>query len=288
MRPSQKFALLSSLLLLTALLPMRTQAQLDAGILLGVSTYEGELTPRSLGTQLQQLGPSAGAFGRYQFSPYTALRVQYQFMQIEGADADRQSSRERNLSFFSDLHEVGVALEFYPLSTDRRISPYVSIGGAAVAYNPKTISSVGEVALREIGTEGQGIEGFGAKYGRWAGALPLGLGLRADLSPRLILGVEAVGRVTNTDYLDDLSRLRYVSEELLFENGPLAVELAWRTDEISNSPVDQSPSPGSQRGNPETNDFYLSGQVTLSYRFGESKTINKRSARNRTVDCPKF
>ncbi len=275
--------------MLGLLAPVATRAQLDAGLLVGVSTYEGELTPNKRTRQIARSGPSAGVFGRYQFAPWAAVRAQYQYLQIEGSDADRESSRSRNLSFFSDLHEVGVMVEFYPMSTERVVAPYVMFGVVATAHNPKTQSLTGVVELRGLGTEGQGIDGFGEKYGRWIGAVPIGAGLRFNLTDRLILGVEAVGRFTSTDHLDDVSRLRYVADEVLTENGETAVQLAYRTDEFTTAPGEQFPTATTIRGNPETDDTYLSGQATISYRFGEVHP-RKRSARprNRKMACPTF
>ena len=70
--------------------PILLSAQLDAGILVGVGTYEGELTPTSRTTQIQQLAPSFGVFARYQFATWAAVRGYYQRLSVEGADADRE------------------------------------------------------------------------------------------------------------------------------------------------------------------------------------------------------
>ncbi len=285
---------LVALVMVAIALPSRTLAQFDAGLLVGVSTYEGELTPNPRGKQIARLRPTAGVFGRYEFVEFAAVRAQYQYLQIQGADADRESSTSRNLSFTNDLHEASIHLEFYPIGTNRRLTPYVTVGFGATRFNPKTQSSVGEVELRKVGTEGQGLRNadstllFGEKYGQWTAAVPIGGGLRFNLSPRLILGLEAMGRVTSTDYLDDVSKFRYVPEELLIGNGPLAVELAYRADELTPGLGQRSPTSEDFRGNPETNDFYLSGQVTISYRLGAPAEMTARSKRRRANACPKF
>lgn len=266
-------------------------AQFDAGLILGVSTYEGELTPSKRLTQLAQVGPAIGAFGRYEFSKFAAVRGYYQFLQIEGADADRPTSRSRNLSFASDLHEIGAMLEFYPLSTDRKVAPYLMFGAAAVAYNPKTRTEDGILTeLRPLGTEGQGIDGFAPKYKRFAGAFPLGGGLRFNLASRLVLGVEAIGRITTADYLDDVGGSRYVpTETFLLENRPLAAALAYRGGELAPlDPTAQLPPQGVPRGNPDTKDLYLSGQATISYRFGDSAEMKTKFRRRSKDGCPTF
>ena len=96
-----------------------------------------------------------------------------------------RSSRSRNLSFTSDINEVGTHLEFYPFRSDRIVSPYVTVGFAAFQYDPQTTFQGETVSLRELGTEGQGLPGFGDRYGEWAVALPLGGGLRFNLGDRV-------------------------------------------------------------------------------------------------------
>ena len=54
-----------------------------------------------------------------------------------------------------------------------------------------------------MGTEGQGIDGFGEKYKLTQFAIPMGAGVKIAVTERLNIGLEAGVRKTFTDYIDD-------------------------------------------------------------------------------------
>ena len=273
-------------------------AQWDLGVVGGGTGYEGELAPTDRRDHLELARPTAGLFARYQFMRSTAVRMSYQWARLNGTDRGRGSSESRNYRFRNDVHEIHAMVEFYPLTAERYVAWYLTFGGAFYLHDPTTDFAgngsipAGRYSLRELGTEGQGIEGFGERYSRTGLAVPMGTGLRFRLGERFLLGTEFLVRVTGTDYLDDLSARRYVPEDILAANGPLAVELAYRTDEIVGltDPALRSPDETIVRANPETNDFYWSLQATFSYQFGNPRPLPKpkNSRRRGPIPCVRF
>jgi hypothetical protein len=112
--------------------------------------------------------------------------------------------------------------------------------------------------------------------------IPIGGGVKLNLSENINVGIEIGLRKLFTDYLDDVST-NYVDENLLFANrGSKAVELAYRGDEIKNG-IMQYPEAGKQRGSPKAKDLYYFTLVTLSFRLGAINFSNSNSQ----WACPK-
>lgn len=264
-------------------------AQWEVGIAAGVSTYTGELSPVQLTGHFKTLGFSYGAHVRYQANDFIALRLNYQDLDIFGDDAGRPSARERNLSFYSDVDELALLVEVYPFRTTGRVSPYLIGGFAAYRFNPVTYFQDVAYELQPLGTEGQGLPGFADRYSLTETAVPLGGGLRIHLAGPWTISFEGIGRILFTDYIDDISG-KYVDEAVLAGNGPLAVSLAFRGDELPGAEPGLSSPAGSLRGSPGVNDYYYSGMATISYDLGSLGRGGRGNSRSssRKVKCPTF
>ena len=199
--------------------------------------------------------------------------------QIGGDDADAavDSRKVRNLSFDSPLYEAGINTEininyFLKVLDKYGINVYYTTGVNVFNFSPKAIFKIDGknelIDLQPLGTEGQGLPGYGEKYSLTQINIPFGLGFKFQLFDNVELGFEFAPRLTFTDYLDDVSN-RYVSyDELMDENRPLAAKLANRTGEyLGTSPV-IVPS-GTLRGDPNNNDWYFFGSTFIAYNFGK-------------------
>ena len=201
-----------------------------------------------------------------------------------------QWMRERNLSFFSNLIEIGIIGEYDFLSFHKGgqwdfLELYAYAGLTAIKFNPKTDFQGNTYELQPLGTEGQGMVGFPNKYSLINVAIPVGLGIKIKITDRITLNPEFGVRFTMTDYLDDVGG-RYVDDNLLRAgNGDLAADLANRTAEFlgQSEPVNLT---GNRRGG-DARDLYYIGMVNISYRFDNSLTLGKRR-KNYEVECPKF
>ncbi len=266
--------------------------KLEPGISLGLSGYQGELSPLIDGFHPGQLSPSAGAFLRYNFQPRWSTRINLAWVRIEAADAQAFSpvQRQRNLSFRSDLAELSALMEWdlIPLLPQGRsvnpIAPYFFTGIALFYHNPKAQYQGNWIALQPLGTEGQGMPNRPQPYSLWQIAIPMGGGVKFRMGTTWTLGIEMSLRKTFTDYLDDVSTTYVNYRELAAANGDLSALLANRTGEYLGTEPVQVPT-GTPRGNPLTDDWYFSSGITLSKRlFGSHMPYRQK----KDFGCPNF
>ena len=208
---------------------------------------------------------------RYNIHSRLSFRANFTYGKLEGYDSDSKEALlvDRNLSFHTDIFELGAGIEFnyfpFQLGHDRyKGTAYVLTEIALFRMNPKTIADDGgEIDLQPLGTEGQG-SGLNSKsYGLTQLVIPIGLGAKVSLGEKASINFEIGLRKTFTDYIDDVGSGSYVDPALLAaENGPLAAELSNRS--LSGSRF-------GRRGNASTNDWYVFSGVMFTFRLGSPK-----------------
>ena len=123
--------------------------------------------------------------------------------------------------------------------------------------------------MRPLGTEGQNFEEYkDRKYTGTAVSFPIGLGFKFWLSKGLTLSLEAINRITTTDYLDDVSTT-YIGIDKFNEVDPgpypsSSSVLQDRSLEVSNTAIGIK---GKQRGISTTSDQYMFIQLGVSFRL---------------------
>lgn len=237
----------------------------EFGLMGGVSYYMGDLNPS---TPFKKVMPAGGAFYRYNFNDRFSARGAFTMGYLVGDDAKSKvaAQQERNLRFESWLYEFSITGEFNffkyaPGDMSHPITPYLFGGIAVFKFNPRTKASDGNMYdLQPLGTEGQGTTYYPdrKKYSLTTASIPFGLGMKANLSKRLSVGLEWGMRYTFTDYLDDVSGTYADPDVILAERGPIAKELANRSDLTDDQLT------GRQRGNSKTNDWYSFALITVS------------------------
>jgi hypothetical protein len=154
---------------------------------------------------------------------------------------------------------------------NKRWSPYVFGGLAVYHFNPYILTTTGEkIFLKPLSTEGEGLSAYPDKkpYPLTQLALPFGGGVKYALTDNIRIGAEVGLRKLFTDYLDDIST-DYVDEnDLRAERGDLAVQVAYREDEVAGGNPNY-PAKGAQRGSPSQKDLYYLSGLTISFRLGE-------------------
>ena len=259
----------------------------DLGINLGFSGYEGDLGGTTLLDRVEQLRGSFGAYGRVTVAEGIALRAYVQHARVGGSDALRPNTQARNLSFQSDIFEVGLATEVYPFRIGLPVQPYVSFGASLYAFNPTTEYNGRTVELQPLGTEGQGMPGFAEKYDLTRLAIPVGVGVAKPLGYSFVVGAEFNMRMLFFDHLDDVSG-EYVNYYTLLDgrgvegatgNGALAAALGDRTAELNGTEPRDIPT-GTLRGNPLNNDWYYTATISLGYRIGSGLLSGGSSRRD--------
>lgn len=246
---------------------------IEFGISAGGSNYFGDLNQQYGFEYFRQSG---GAFIKYNFSNYIALRLAGTYGHIGYADSysDNYFQLQRNLSFKSDVYEGSIMADFHFFNYSigdfqNRFTPFIALGMGVFHYDPYAEIEDVKVKLRSLGTEGQSYPQYAdRKYGTTAVSFPIGAGVKFWLAKGMTVGLEIINRMTTTDYLDDVSST-YVGANL-FPNTSgspyptYASQLQDRSPEVSNTPIGIE---GRQRGISSTRDQFLTAHLFLSYRL---------------------
>lgn len=203
-----------------------TTAQIhEAGLLAGGGNYIGDvgstryIAPRT---------PALGILYKWNTSPRYAYRASAMYMTIQGTDArsDIPARQDRNYEFKNHIKELSAGLEFNFLDFNLHefgitASPYVYSGISWFFYNALYFNN------------GEALEYNTAN----AFAIPMAAGVKSNLLPHLVIGLEINARYTFTDNLDGSN--------------------------ASGSPVGNS-----GFGNTNSNDWYVFSGISLTYTFG--------------------
>jgi hypothetical protein len=243
----------------------------EFGVLAGASQYFGDLNPDlHFNTPKMVLG----LFFRKQVTDYIAVRIQGQFARVGYSDVYNTQNAfdlRRNLSFNSNIWQLGIQgdfnfLRFIPGDGDHRSTPYLTIGIGMFSFDPYAYLDGQKYYLRELGTEGQGTAAYPDRkpYNNIAAYIPLGLGYKYNLNPRMNIGIEAVYNFTTTDYLDDVSKTYAGINNFptLPDGAPsVAALLQDRSYETGSPPIGIQ---GRQRGYQNQNDGFLYLEIMFS------------------------
>lgn len=219
---------------------------------------------------------------RYNFKNYFSVGLNFYHLYLCGYDSDNDATnnpadgayqrRFRNLSFHTAVNEGFVDFRFEPLRTDKRwskkslhVSPYVGGGIGFFKFNPKTMYNGQEIELQPLGTEGQGLAGYGQKYSLFQMVVPISAGVKITPSNRRYsISLDFNYNFTFTDYLDDVSTVYAKQSDF---------QAAYQTADPSkyalvSALADRSAAknaPGDKRGGSQNDDFFLTGQIKFSY-----------------------
>jgi hypothetical protein len=222
-----------------------------------------------------------------------ALRLEGTYGQVKAYDsilkkvkASTTGRYERNLSFRSTITEFMAVLELHPLFMFRkyeddagsievpRFSPYIVAGVGYFSFNPQAKLLNQWVDLQPLRTEGQGFAEYPDKkpYKLQQINIPVGLGVKYELSPMLNLRAEYVYRTLSTDYLDDVSTT-YIDQNLFanyLTGNKLtnALQLHDRKYELDPTSITAE---GGGRGNPKNNDAYFTFNLKIGLIFGRER-----------------
>jgi hypothetical protein len=224
----------------------------------GGAFYLGEMTnPKQLGTAKANIVIGA----EYFVNSLISVRAGATWFQLKGDDAKATGDRwQRNLSFRSNNLEISTAAAINLIPQGQRfyqrpkINLHAFIGFGVLKFAPKTMYQGHWVYLPPLETEG-------VKYSTITPVIPYGLGMRIKIDPFFNILIEGTGRKTFTDYLDDVSVLRYPDPSTL--KSDLSRALSDRRPEIGQQP--KNPTQIGKRGNPKGNDSYFTANITLQY-----------------------
>ena len=213
----------------------------SAGLFIGYANYLGDLVEPTF--TFQGAKPNFGIFVKNQLTHNLGLHANLYFGNIEGDDANSAPHEaHRSSSFESSIVEIAVRGELFLRGKkkyaegeseftksgnyEKKIVPYAFLGIGAAITDPK-VSYGGKLVQQELDDMTSG-------FSKTTVAIPIGAGIRIDLSRKVYLGLELGERFTFGDYMDGVS--------------------------IS--------------GDPDDNDVYLMGGLNLGLRFVDKDSDN--------------
>lgn len=246
-----------------------------------------------------------GIFARYQAHPMLAMRLGVNYGTLYATDAWNQKKAEkassveddayqrylRNQDIRANIWEGTFIFEFAPLRSNseshsafKRMQPYLAAGVGGFHFRPQSTyidRLTGDrhwVDVHDLHIEGDGLQGDKAHAGiarptsLWQFAIPVGAGLRWDLSPDLSFGIEYLFRFTSTDRLDNVSD-DYVADKLYDQNlspdkAALAKEMADKSWAIDPTVHHEA---YTKRGNKNVLDSYSTFSVMFVYKLRNNK-----------------
>jgi hypothetical protein len=205
----------------------RTNAQInELGVFVGGANYIGDVGPTNY------IAPNELAFGlvyKWNKSPRHSYRISVTHAKITSRDEDSEVSgrKLRDYDFENTINEVSLGLEFNFFDfnlheLDRQFTPYVYSGISYFIYDEQYLSG---------GDTKQ-------DYKAGAFAIPMTVGVKTNIFPSLVLGLEVGARYTFTDNLDG--------------SNPKNEDLA-----------------AARYGNLDSKDWYVFSGFTITYTFGE-------------------
>lgn len=208
-----------------------------------------------------------------------SARFQTTWGQVQSSDADIKGNsivavykRNRNLSFKSNISETSLLFDFYPLKliyldfTDFLLDPYLTTGIGFFSFNPQTQYQGRWVDLKPLHTEGEGFPEYPTvhNYKLTKSTIPVGIGVRYNLSSKFNLRLEYLHRILSTDYLDDASSQGFINPAAFDRNlPPASAEVA---KVLFNRTLNGRTPP--RRGNPDNNDTYMSLSLKVGIVIG--------------------
>jgi outer membrane protein OmpA-like peptidoglycan-associated protein len=208
--------------------------QWEIGGFLGSSNYQGDVVKPIL-FSLKETTGAGGLLLRYHINEQMAVRGNLLIGKISGADDNFESRGNRGFSFTSPLTEISLVGE-YEVFGSRRLRD----GAFRKYFSPYFFAGFGvglinpKTNFNENNTKSLAEAAAVAKdkatgFKKANLAIPLGAGVKFGLTPRVTLGAEMGLRPVFTDYLDGIS----------------------------------------EAANPEKDDWYVFGGLTLGYRLGK-------------------
>lgn len=219
----------------------------------GGTQFTGDLGGRNqIGTDYSLVDidwPSTSLGGmlgyRYRFHPYWATTTSLNIGMVRGNDAlTKEIVREsRNLHFRSMIFEMQQRIEVIVLANEkfghryglaghskkmrnRNEQVYLFTGVGVSYFNPKAFYNGEWIALRPLGTEGQGLSGGPSKPLGVTATIPFGIGARMGIGRMWRIGIEATYVKTFSDYIDDVSGSYYDRDILAAQHGDASAYLS--------------------------------------------------------------
>ena len=251
-----------------------------------------------------------GISATYYPKPWWGARIAFNIGQMEGDDRMVRDNggfelarKYRNITFRSPLYEGYLGIELLPTvyfsvrngKGIPRFKPYLVAGFGLFGFKPQGLyvkdGNESWVDLRPLRLEGQGMVETGVpQYDLFSYCIPMGIGIKYDLTERLTFGIEIIHRITGTDYIDDVSR-KFIDPALFDkylapDQAEIAKYMANPSSYFPGAPGYTPYRPGKKRGNPDWNDAYFASTFRLTWKIGDIYSDWFRNTRS--LRCPAY
>lgn len=258
---------------------------IDVGVFTGGAFYSGDLNENKLDNYLQFLHSANGAFVRWNHG-LVSMKLGFNMAKLSGDDQFGPYP-ERQLHFRTDLKELALTTQLnlirWETSNYAAITPYLFGGVAVFRFNPEAQYDNKWIELQPIGTEGQGLPGYDEPYNLTQFAIPMGLGIKFEMSDRIALSFEFGARKLFTDYLDDIGGTSISYIELSRGSGPEVARISFPSvDPDKANEMGVLP-----RGNSSHKDWYYISGISITYSFDWTKSAIYTNSGKR-FGCPTF
>lgn len=185
-----------------------SQYRWELGMMTGVSTYQGDFVGSTI-PSTKDAGFAFGITATYVKSNVLSFRGGVTVGTINGNDVNYENLKNRGLSFSSSVKEFSAVAIWEPLGARRYlsganftsiVSPYVFGGFAIANINPDVDIANMNASLEKRVLKDQNAEYFSTRF-----TIPVGLGVRVDISEYWVFGIEGRGAPAFNDYLDGIS-----------------------------------------------------------------------------------
>ena len=239
----------------------------EYGFSVGTVTYIGDLNPFY---NFNIVKPSIQLFykkNRVLFKKI-GIKLGLDYNLLNYADKNNDHSHidliARNLSFSNEIFGISAELSYdflnyNPLSANHWFTPYMNWGIGAIYSNPYDFDSKNnKVFLQPLITERTSSLDNTVKYNNIVITMPITLGFKVNVTTLLNLFAECTYTLTNSDYLDDVSK-------------QYAGAAAFNNNSVANYFQDKSVNqkfgvPGKNRGTAGSgNDGYISFKIGISF-----------------------
>jgi Domain of unknown function (DUF6089) len=188
----------------------------ELGMNLGALIYQGDLTPSDLGSY-RTMKPVIGIYGSRILTQAFSVRLNLAFGRLKGDESkysEPEYRQQRNFAFTSPVTEVSGLLVWNVLGLKPNaagiinFTPYV-FAGAGYSFI-KVKRDYSRFNASHFGNTSEVVTGLDEDIAvtppRGIPVIPIGLGVRYGISPKLSFTLESTYRHTFTDYLDGFSR----------------------------------------------------------------------------------
>jgi len=228
--------------------------------------------------------PAFSLYGIAMYKDFIGVRIEATIGNIQSYDSILKKvgpstfgRYERNLSFKSTIADFQIVAEVHPFFFKNYDegeapfwSPYIVAGIGYFSFNPQAKLNDQWYYLHPLRTEGEGFEEYKNRktYSLNQVNIPLGIGVKYEISPIINARLEMVYRVLFTDYLDDASQKDYVDPSLFINY--LSAQQATIASQLADRRL--STVINNQRGDPKDNDAFFTIQLKVGFALRSART----------------